>query len=94
MNTIRTHTPGPWKYALDEKVQVIHVYSEDGRLNAGREIATVRGPDRRNNARLIAAAPELLALARVCVEYKAEGFQTAKVQWLASRAIAKAEGRT
>ena len=94
MNTIRTHTPGPWKYALDEKVQVIHVYSEDGRLNAGREIATVRGPDRRNNARLIAAAPELLAVCRALVDAPGTGRTLMSVIEQAEIALTKAEGRS
>ncbi len=55
--TQRTHTPGPWEYALSTDKYVIRTG-----LNKGAPIGFTTGAIRvaQANARLIAAAPELL----------------------------------
>ena len=55
-----THTPGPWT-ALDRGYKS-HVTDAD--MNWGAEII---GPGHAANARLIAAAPELLAVLEQCL---------------------------
>ena len=54
----QTHTPGPWR------VNGASVWSDAGYV---AELSSPRGPDERDaNARLIAAAPELLAELKQC----------------------------
>lgn len=92
------HTPGPWKVGrvplrleVDESPIPI-IYTHDG----GLEIAQVRTSapepgERETNARLIAAAPELLEALHKIHSNAAES-----VEWIrrvADAAIAKAEGR-
>lgn len=61
MPTTRTpHTAGPWQYCPGNAKQIYKIESK-GAGNDCYEIATLRGPDRRANAELIAAAPTLLS---------------------------------
>jgi hypothetical protein len=84
------HTPGPWRY-----MQGTHsVYTVDGKA-----IALAYGPRgiacgwRDANARLIAAAPDLLeALKRLCSHGTRDHAQIAADWDFARAAIAKAEG--
>ena len=87
------HTPGPWH--CHEKVGV---YTKDGKL-----VASIHTPisDRSHDARLIAAAPELLEALRMFVVWyglrdKHDTLLPPKMQEAelaqAMRAIAKAEG--
>jgi hypothetical protein len=74
------HTPGPWVADAED----IH-FSQDGerdvcpaprrgrRLNGGFIIARISGPDRAANARLIAAAPELLETLQIIADGFARG---------------------
>ena len=99
-----SHTPGPWHYAEPNKShQRPMVWRDsDGYLIADCSGATVVGYDEaKANARLIAAAPDLLAACRaLCAAYdngEAIGGEMAWEQvddsWaLAKDAIAKAEG--
>jgi hypothetical protein len=91
-----THTPGPWTVDLlrSDRSRVIRI--QDGN---GNDIAqTTNGYPREvaePNARLIAAAPELLAAARALLAIYDEhlgGLGLAGVRQ-ARAAIAKAEGR-
>jgi hypothetical protein len=57
-----THTPGPWHLATDGRT-IAHTPADP---DAPRLIARVGGPKQKGDARLIAAAPELLdALQRI-----------------------------
>jgi hypothetical protein len=64
MNT--QHTPGPWeisRHATPDYAPQYGVYTENN-----RHIATVRGDHAEEDARLIAAAPELLDVLQDVIE--------------------------
>jgi hypothetical protein len=94
MKTNKQQTPGPW---LAKRARTaVKIMTTDG-----YEVATVlpglRGKEA--NARLIAAAPELLALAVRCKEYlkHPDGHHLPATEWFAlneelSAAIAKVKG--
>jgi len=92
------HTPGPWAMDEDKYGEEIDVYPlKDGPPPMGRwaEICTVKDyesqDEMRANARLIAAAPDLLeALKLACELLEYGGFDMEKFH----AAIAKAEGRS
>ena len=87
------HTPGPWKSTPsipEEGYEVFWIESDDELQN---QIADVRGPqnaENTSNARLIAAAPELLMFAQEWLDRQGtdKNYMTAK----ARAAIAKATG--
>ena len=93
-----TYTPGPW----DRELRFVVPHNVDA--NNFHGIAKVYGPDREANARLIAAAPDLLAaLERTndLIHYhlgdptQEDGWKNEEIHeaWLAARtAIAKAKG--
>jgi len=87
----QTHTPGPWKFT--RLPHQFAIYREDG---SGQAIATVT---REEHARLIAAAPELLAalqMSQTALRLALDGFMpdnVAKLIDINAAAIAKAEGR-
>lgn len=87
------YTPGPWKvepYGYEEREKRFDVVTAD---NGIRRIASlVRTADSKANARLIAAAPDLLQLARLVVEMHLPPTH-ADIKDVARAAIAKAEGR-
>jgi hypothetical protein len=93
--TVAEHTPGPWVAEFSEAVSVLD--GERGRVCTinwlkGPYGAFGRKPDAEGeaNARLIAAAPDLLAALKAVVaiaDRKTDEFD------LARAAIAKAEGR-
>ncbi len=58
------HTPGPWTYKATAGNHDFAVYPEE----AGRDVALVR-EFHEANARLIAAAPDLLEVARWVVDW-------------------------
>lgn len=63
-----THTPGPWRVVQHTDQQSATVYSGSW----SRPIAAVKGPsvqERDMNARLIAAAPDLMAVAMSLVNW-------------------------
>lgn len=85
-----THTPGPWRPSNDAR----RVYS-----GHAFHIADTFGPDQTANARLIAAAPDMLAACKDMLTYIEDYAQSAEsddpVHELLPRyraAIAKAEG--
>lgn len=85
------HTPGPWE-PVDTKTGGFHVYAD-----SSTHVASWMSLD---NARLIAAAPDLLAACKDVVELL-EGIDPDHVQGsgprkmeYAKKAIAKAEGRS
>jgi len=82
------HTPGPWKLT---RAFGINEWSISGKLYAGRFIGTARNQQEAEaNARLVAAAPELLETLKEVIrlsDRKVDEWDRAK------EAIAKAEGR-
>ncbi len=89
-----THTPGPWQVTHEDPTQVC---DSDGEMRGCSPIAqctvgTKR--ERKANARLIAAAPELLdALRKLAKLYDAMGAPRGACRILADAAIAKAKGK-
>lgn len=55
------HTPGPWKTFDDPKSNYGVQVNADNAVKAKKVVCRVGGPDRDANARLIAAAPDMLA---------------------------------
>ena len=102
--SIKLHTPGPW--TVDYTDYNLRIYSGDlliAEVNGSTEHIKVRGLDEETteaNARLIAAAPDLLAtleqvLARVeTLNLFTERGEEAKVVEQARAAIGKATGRS
>ena len=102
-----THTPGPWemgRHATPESCPQFGVYAENGN---GRDLAhvvsagTTRHAETEANARLIAAAPDLLEALQKLTDVLADVYsseaQAKRALCSASKtartAIAKAEGR-
>lgn len=90
------HTPGPWEFSREdvENKPNYHFIIED--TKGERVIATVHGNDGEANARLIAAAPELLEALKALTEHLTDkgGYSTHGSSFgVAKQAIAKAEGR-
>jgi N-acetylglucosamine-6-phosphate deacetylase len=82
------HTPGPWMYKATAGHHDFAIYPEA----TGRDLALVRDFDEAN-ARLIAAAPELLGALRAVVEELARHEdRVSGAMQLARVTIAKAEG--
>lgn len=87
---MKKHTPGPWKSTESPHAtpgSVFLINNPDGAI----------GEVRRNeaDARLIAAAPDLLAAAEAAVQILVYGFvDPQEAVDLLERAIAKAEGRS
>ena len=77
-----THTAGPWNSQATAGNHDYAIYSE----SEGKDLALVRD-FHEANARLIAAAPELLAALEACI---ADGFLAGEVLDQASAAIARA----
>lgn len=102
MNIVK-HTPGPW-IVPDEKLdRDVTIYTRIQESGNPLYIARVYGqgtfgpqrPETKANARLIAAAPELLELARA-VSKLTNQYGSGNLGWLNNKAnelIAKAEGR-
>ena len=110
-----THTPGPWKYHLGRGAKPrFHIQTEGGyqiasttelttRLTAKQAIDFEENHQREANARLIAAAPDLLAALEECVtDANCTAITTCDVAYMIRRfkaineiaraAIAKAKG--
>ena len=85
-----SHTPGPWQVKSDD-ISVV------GRRNVGAFDVVAHVAPRQNthaNARLIAAAPDLLAALKSLMEYMSpDDYAWASRVQDAYTAIAKAEGR-
>ena len=89
-----THTPGPWRVGPVDDTIVTDA--------AGKEVAAIDGdynspdewPRMEANARLIAAAPDMLAALRLCAEGAGFQYMTFESRAAVNAAIAKAEGRT
>ena len=68
----RAHTPGPWQLAENDTTLVLsEALDAEGNARLVADVLCVQGPAKGEdfaNARLIAAAPELLAALRLCLE--------------------------
>lgn len=63
----QSHTPGPWRpYNNPVSNYGLEVIA-DVKLKAKRVVCRVSGPDREANARLLAAAPELLSVLKAAL---------------------------
>lgn len=89
------HTPGPWKFAHDRNDLIVH----DGDDVAYVDTLIPERPkaEQRANARLIAAAPELLEAARIALAESERanahfGMDTSPATMALRAAIAKATG--
>lgn len=101
MNT--NHTPGPWiihkskfTFALQSSTEphaglICHVYAKGD--PSADEVGFSRPEEAQANARLIAAAPDLLKDAKDVVSAWENGDLAEAVRWL-SATIAKAEGKS
>lgn len=96
------HTPGPWRYKTDEFGDFIihptdHMLAIAVVVNGAFRIALGKSSQIEANARLIAAAPDLLAFAKATADAYddswREGCQERLIGDAARAAIAKAEGR-
>ena len=84
------HTQGPWEVHINEDGNPVDVYAVEGRKSIAK--LAVYNPDRKANAAMIAAAPDLLEAANYLLDdMRLREVPTNCVQKLI-RAIAKAEG--
>jgi len=100
MTTTHTHTSGPWQYVTGEDWDGATVQTQGGRIIACCDGCDIPGATKepttdeaKANARLIAAAPEMLeALRELCADtYLADPINADRMS-KARAAIAKAEG--
>jgi hypothetical protein len=86
------HTPGPWKVYVESKHHAyIHAFREGLEFSIGEIYETAVPKELKSNARLIAAAPELLGACKALLAVDDElEYPTIVAQ--ARAAIAKAEG--
>lgn len=86
------HTPGPWFYEEGMTRDRLHpfVKAADGRV-----ICSCRTDNKHANARLIAAAPDLLETLEAIVDFEAgpDFSRWARIVQRAESAIAKARGK-
>ena len=100
MNT--KHTPGPWEVVVNPYSTGRYVYSADNRRLAivNEKDAGLEADESRANARLFAAAPDLLDALELLMDYQngpplpSYGHRWNEAMELARAAIAKAEGAT
>lgn len=96
------HTPGPWRiFETDHGSKIIGIGSEDGAgvADAGFGLWGGDSDEARANARLVAAAPELLEALKYLVMHckgldRFEGNPINEAIRAGREAIAKAEGRS
>lgn len=90
------HTPGPWDWCCGLQHHITHGQFGGTAIPRGNWIADVGcGEGSRANARLIAAAPELLEALEALALYHENGGHLGELQsvlWEANAAIAKAKG--
>jgi len=94
------HTPGPWEAQINPRFDDIEVHSDHGVRLA--DVNDVNGltfaperPEAIANARLMAAAPDLLEALEVAIEWDSHDDMGWPALWLekAETAIAKAKGK-
>ncbi len=97
-----SHTPGPWVVFWGRGLGAYPLSVGTSRFNVVTAMGRKAHPEAAANARLIAAAPELLAAARLCLESDAfdyhdglaQGCEKCVAVAAIKAAIAKAEGRS
>lgn len=84
------HTPGPWRFEQDghEPYWNVDMPMQDGSPGYGYANAMVYTTE--DDARLVAAAPDLLAACRLALEAGDQDY----AKFIIAGAIAKAEGRS
>ena len=90
---MKLHTPGPWARIIADGYTVRHpqIYSDTGPIANATWLGDGRVDELNANARLISAAPDLLAALEALLDYE-NGIQKAKAEQMARAAIAKAGG--
>ena len=88
-------TPGPWASIIADGYTVRHpqVYSDAGPVANATWLGDGRLDELNANARLIAAAPDLLAALEALLDYE-NGIQKSIAEQMARAAIAKAGGES
>jgi hypothetical protein len=89
------HTPGTWT-ACPGRARERYNIETTSTGNDCEPIATLIGPDREANAKLVAAAPELLAALKKWDKFMRDNYDAHEISWWAETeaAIAKATGGT
>jgi hypothetical protein len=88
---MKEHTPGPWKYRTDF-MDCPYVASKTKQMIADVNLIFVSAKEAKANARLIAAAPDLLEACRLTIEAGYHNEASRAAVFAAQAAIAKAEG--
>ena len=89
------HTKGPWDRIIADGYTVRHpqIYSDTGPVANATWLGDGRLDELNANARLISAAPDLLAALEALLDYE-NGIQKAKAEQMAYAAIKKAVGQS
>lgn len=90
------HTPGPWTVSVwhDGRDGTTPCIMASGATVAKIHVAPITPPPEADaNARLIAAAPELLAACKLALETVGDMTEAEQRRQIVRKAIAKAEGR-
>ena len=89
------HTPGPWDRIIADGYTVRHpqIYSDTGPVANATFLGEGRVDELNANARLMAAAPDLLAALEALLDYE-NGIQKAIAEQMACAAIKKAMGQS
>lgn len=84
------HTPGPWISSGENEGELgLSIYADNA--ESGYKLPAIAyGPNSEANARLIAAAPDLLEALQELLDLKLSGAQLLRATALARAAIAKA----
>lgn len=98
------HTPGPWRFEWDGSEAVIigrptwpcvrHRVKGEWQIAVTDDLIDEHPEESEANARLMAAAPELLESLKAMLSPRMDGPDSAQIWFAAEAAVAKAEGRT
>lgn len=84
------HTPGPWVFNGGDHAPILHIYATDDK-HVFHDVRPL--PEQEANARLMAAAPELLAALKALLAELPNFMAKSGAVGDARAAVAKAEGR-
>ena len=97
MSAAAKHTPGPWQVVGQHQTEVCALGDTPDAIIVAdtRFFQTQTNPLEKEDARLIAAAPDLLSALRLALEWLRDNRSIGELEALeaAKTAIAKAEGR-
>ena len=87
----RKHTPGPWGFSGGDSAPILHIYASDDKhlFHNSRPL-----DEQDANARVMAAAPELLAALKAIMPDLPNYMSGSQAVALALAAIDKAEGQS